>query len=88
MIRRKKEARQIFVVSIFVISIFLTSTQVFYNFNSIFTNYQNEDLNNNEIKDLSPSSNPYLNDYYITGSGNDQQVRIYATNTSASNLLS
>ena len=86
MIRQKKEARQIFVVSIFIISIFLTCTPLFYNFNSIFTNYQNKDLNNNEIKDVSTNSNPYLNDYYITGSGNDQQVRVYATNTSTSNI--
>jgi hypothetical protein len=84
--RRKYKARQIFVVSIFIISIFLTSTPLFYNFNSIFTNSQNEDLNNKEIKDVSANSNPYLNDYYITGSGNDQQVRIYATNSSSSNI--
>ncbi len=86
MIRRKKEERQIFVVSIFIISIFLISTPLFSNFNSIFTNSQNEDLNHNEIKDLSVSSDNYLNDYYITGTGNDQQVQIYATNSSNSNI--
>lgn len=85
-IRRKKEARRIFVVSIFIISIFLTSTLLFYDFNSVIVNSQKEEINDNEIKDLSLSLDPYLNDYYITGSGNEQEIRIFATNTSSSNI--
>ena len=86
MIRRKKEARQVLVVSIFVISIFLTSTPLIYNFNSLLFGPQQEDLDDNKINDLLMSSDTYLDDYYITGSGLDQQVRIFATNDSSSNI--
>jgi len=81
--RRKKETKQILVVSIFIISIFLTSTQIFNEFNFAEINDDGQDLNDNEIKNLSLSSDPYLSDYYITGSGDNQDVRIYATNTSS-----
>ncbi len=81
--QRKKETKQIFIVSIFVISIFLTNTQIFTGFNFAEINDNGQVLNDNEINNLSPSSDPYLSDYYITGSGDDQDVRIYATNTSS-----
>lgn len=81
--RRKKETKKILLVSIFIISIFLTSTQIFNGFNFTEFNNDDHDLNDNEIKNLSLSSDPYLSDYYLTGSGDDQDVRIYVTNTSS-----
>jgi len=81
--QRKKGTKQILVVSIFILSIFLTSTQIFNEFNFAEINHDGQDLNDNEIKNLSLNSDPYLSDYYITGSGDNQDVRIYATNTSS-----
>ena len=81
--RRKKEIKQILLVSIFIISIFLTSTQIYNRFNFAEINDDGQDLNDNEIINLSLSSDPYLSDYYLTGSGDDQDVRIYVTNTSS-----
>ncbi|MHA1671036.1 MAG: hypothetical protein ACTSV5_10760 [Promethearchaeota archaeon] len=81
--QRKKETKQILLVSIFIVSIFLTSTQIFNGFNFAEFNDNGQDVNDNELQDLSLSSNPYLSDYYLTGLGDDQDVRIYATNTSS-----
>ncbi|MHA1749603.1 MAG: hypothetical protein ACTSYF_13265, partial [Promethearchaeota archaeon] len=81
--RRKKETKQILLVSIFIISIFLTSTQIFNAFNFAEINDDGQDLYDNELQNLSHSSDPYLSDYYINKSGDDQDVRIYATNTSS-----
>ena len=81
--RRKKEIKQIFIVSIFVISLFLTNTQIFNEFNFAEINDDGQDLDYNEIMNLSPSSVPYLSDYYLTGLGDNQDVRIYVTNTSS-----
>jgi len=81
--RRKKEIKQIFIVSIFVISIFLTNTQIFNKVNLAESNDNGQVIDDNEIMNLSPSSDPYLSDYYLTGSGDNQDVRIYVTNTSS-----
>ena len=81
--RRKKEIKQIFIVSIFVISIFLTNTQIFNGFNFAVINEDGQDLDDNEVINLSSSAVPYLSDYYLTGLGDNQDVRIYATNTSS-----
>ncbi|MHA1190874.1 MAG: hypothetical protein ACTSP9_01090 [Promethearchaeota archaeon] len=81
--RRKKETKQILLVSIFILAIFLTSTQIFNDFNFAEINDDGQDLYDNELQNLSLSSDPYLSDYYLTGSGDNQDVRIYSTNTSS-----
>ncbi|MBY9018626.1 MAG: hypothetical protein KGD66_07325, partial [Candidatus Lokiarchaeota archaeon] len=81
--RRKKETKQILLVSIFIISIFLTNTLLFNDFKLAEINDDGKDLYDNELQNLSLNSDPYLSDYYLTGSGDDQDVRIYTTNTSS-----
>ncbi|MFX1460775.1 MAG: hypothetical protein ACFFBT_15040 [Promethearchaeota archaeon] len=73
--------KRIFFVSLFIFLIILTSIQVYPN------NLYNDRSNQNNIiynqeEDLPSSSDGYLSDYYITGSGDPQDARIYAINNS------
>jgi len=57
-------------------------------FNSLYldgSNNQLTNLLNDDIKLFSSETDPYLTDYYTTGSGDNQDVRIYALNSSYSN---
>ena len=68
-----------------MISMLLVNTQIFSNFNFDVNNNQ-EQIGLDNDTNLQPSDiDPYLTDYYITGSGDNQDVRIYAINTSSSN---
>ena len=79
--RRKKEIRNALIVSIFILTIFLTNIQIFNNFQFEY-NSDNDDLSE-EFQNLKLSDDPYLSDYYITGSGENQDVRLYAKNSSS-----
>ena len=76
--QRKKNIKGIVLVSIFVLSIILTNIQ----FHSNFNINQNNIINTPE--DGIYSSDGYLSDYYITGSGDAQDVRIFASDDSNS----
>ncbi len=85
MIRRKKDVKRIFFVSIFIISMLLVNIQIF---NGLYLDGSNDQLTNwlNDENNLfSSETDPYLTDYYTTGSGDNQDVRIYALNSSESN---
>jgi len=84
LIRRKKEVKRILLSTIILISILLTSVQVFNILNNNVDQFNNENGLLDEKLELYPSSDPYLSDYYITGSGVGQDVRIYVANSSNS----
>jgi hypothetical protein len=84
--RRKKDVKRILVASIFMISMLLANIQMFDNFNTDINNNQEQNWLNIEENLESSYSDPYLTDYYITGSGDNQDVRIYALNSSYSNV--
>jgi len=77
---RKKKIKRILLLSLFLLSIIVSSIQFYSN------NLYNIENNQNNIiidqEDVSSSSNGYLSDYYITGAGDPQDVRIYAENNS------
>ncbi|MFX1309337.1 MAG: hypothetical protein ACFE8C_06535, partial [Promethearchaeota archaeon] len=82
MVRRKKEIKRIFFVVLFVITVFLSNVQILSNIDV----FQDERTNNETVLDELPlSSNLDLNDI-ITGSGVNQDVKIYVNNESE-NLL-
>ena len=78
---RNKKFKRLFFVSLFVFLIVLTSIQIFPNNLYNDRSNQNNTIYNQE-EDLPSSSDGYLSDYYITGSGDPQDARIYATNDS------
>ena len=80
--RRKNEIRNALIVSIFIITILLTNVYIFTHFNVKDINTRNEftDI----YQDLELSDDPYLSDKYKTGSGIDQDVRLYVKNSSSS----
>lgn len=85
LIRRKKDVKRFFFVSIFIISMLLVNIQIF---NGLYVDGSNNQLTNllNDDNNLfSSDTDPYLTDYYINGSGDNQDVRIYALNSSYSN---
>jgi len=84
LIRRKKKVKRILLSTIILISILLTSVQVFNGLNNRDDQVNNENGFLDEKLKINPSSDPYLSDYYITGSGVDQDVRIYVANSSNS----
>lgn len=84
MIRRKKEVKQILLIGIFIISILLANTQTFNNANYDSDQDHNEKLLIDDEFELNPSSDPYLSDYYFTGPGDNQDVRLYVGNDSNS----
>ncbi|MFW9947200.1 MAG: hypothetical protein ACFFDX_10270 [Candidatus Odinarchaeota archaeon] len=81
MIHRNKKFKKLFFISLFIFLIVLTSIQIYPN-----NLYKDKSHQNNTIYNLEESfpssSNGYLSDYYITGSGDPQDVRLYATNDS------
>ncbi|NHJ24318.1 MAG: hypothetical protein EAX89_07065 [Candidatus Lokiarchaeota archaeon] len=82
MIRGERNVKRILLTSIFLISILLANSLIFEVFNySGSNNFQTNLLSDNKTP---LSSDSYLSDYYITGSGNQQDVRIYGENTSSS----
>ncbi|MFX1447466.1 MAG: hypothetical protein ACFFCG_04955, partial [Promethearchaeota archaeon] len=83
--RRKKEVKRTIVASIIMISMLLVTVQLFSNFSLDVNNKQEQNWLNNENDVKNSNVDPYLTDYYITGSGSNQDVRIYALNSSASN---
>ncbi|NVM45004.1 MAG: hypothetical protein HWN79_08810 [Candidatus Lokiarchaeota archaeon] len=84
--RRKKDVKRIVVASIFMISMLLANIQLFSNFNFDISNNQEQNWLNDDNNIKSSDIDPYLTDYYITGSGVNQDVRIYAVNSSSSNI--
>ena len=68
-----------------MISMLLVNIQIFSNFNFSVNDNQEQNWLNNEDNLESSYKDPYLTDYYITGSGDNQDVRIYAINSSSSN---
>lgn len=79
--RRKKEITRIFFAVIFVITIFLSNVQILSNFN-ILQDEKNKNTFNEGVLDEFPLSSDLNLDDYITGSGVDQDVRIYVNNIS------
>jgi hypothetical protein len=81
LIRRTKNVKRILLTSVFLFSILLANSLIFevFNFN-VSDNVQADLLADNK---LPSSSDSYLSDYFITGSGNQQDVRIYAENSSS-----
>ncbi|MFW9772836.1 MAG: hypothetical protein ACFFEO_11830 [Candidatus Thorarchaeota archaeon] len=73
---RKKKIRRILLLIIFVLSIIISSLQIYPNENYVYNN------RTYDKKDLSTSADGYLSDYYITGAGDPQDVRIYGENNS------
>ena len=69
----------------FMISMLLVNTQIFSSINFDKINSQEENWLDNDITPNPSDIDPYLTDYYITGSGDNQDVRIYALNSSYSN---
>ncbi len=63
----------------------LANIQIFSNFNFDANNNQDQNWLNNDNNVKLSDIDPYLTDYYITGSGDNQDVRIYALNSSDSN---
>jgi len=80
--RRKNEIRNTFIVSIFIITILLTNIQIFTSFN--FEDENNRTEFSDIFQDLQISDDPYLSDKYKTGSGDNQDVRLYVENSSSS----
>ena len=80
--RRKYEIRNAAIVGIFIITILLTNIQIFTSFN--FANTNTRIGVTDTFKDLQTSTDPYLSDKYKTGSGDDQDVRLYVENSSSS----
>lgn len=68
-----------------MISMLLVNIQLFSNFSFDANNNQEQNWSNNDNNVKSSDIDPYLTDYYITGSGDNQDVRIYALNSSYSN---
>ncbi len=81
LIHRNKKFKRLFFVSLFVFLIILTSIPIYPNNFYNDRSNQNNTIYNQE-EDLPSSSDGYLSDYYITGSGDPQDARIYATNDS------
>lgn len=75
---KKKNVKRVLLLTIFVLSILLSNIQIYPNENFIQNNI------NGDQKDLSSSADGYLSDYYITGAGDPQDVRIYGQNSSYS----
>jgi len=69
-----------------MISMLLANIQMVSNSNTDINNNQEQNWLNNEENLESSYADPYLTDYYITGSGDNQDVRIYALNSSESNV--
>ena len=69
-----------------MISMLLVNIQLFSNVNYDVNNNHDQNWLNNDNNIMSSGIDPYLTDYYITGSGDNQDVRIYAENSSSSNI--
>ncbi len=69
-----------------MIFMLLVNIQIFSNFNFIINNNQEQIWLDNEDNLESSYIDPYLTDYYITGTGDNQDVRIFALNNSYSNV--
>ncbi|NHJ19749.1 MAG: hypothetical protein EAX91_02310 [Candidatus Lokiarchaeota archaeon] len=83
--RRKNDVTRIIVASMFIIFMLLANIQIFSNFNHNTNNTLEQYWSDREENPESSAADPYLTDYYITGSGSNQDVRIYALNNSNSN---
>ncbi|MBY9014244.1 MAG: hypothetical protein KGD68_00990 [Candidatus Lokiarchaeota archaeon] len=71
--------------STFIFSMLLVNIWIFSDFNIDIDNNQQDNWSNDEINILTSDTDPYLTDYYISGTGDNQEVRIYALNNSFSN---
>ncbi|MEJ2293336.1 MAG: hypothetical protein P8Y23_01030 [Candidatus Lokiarchaeota archaeon] len=80
--RRKYEIRNLAIVGIFIIAILLTNIQIFASFN--FGNTNTSTGVTDTFQNLQISADPYLSDKYKTGSGDDQDMRLYVKNSSSS----
>ena len=81
MIRRKKDLKRIFFAALFIITIFLSNAQILSNLNR----FQDDKINNTfkeGVLDEFPLNSDLSLDDTITGSGIDQDVRIYTNNKS------
>ncbi|MFW9827124.1 MAG: hypothetical protein ACFFEY_05820 [Candidatus Thorarchaeota archaeon] len=85
MIRRKKEIKQIFYTAVFIIIICLSSLQILADFKGLQDDKINNIYNENLIGGLPQASIANINESF-SGSGVNQNVRVYANNESE-NLL-
>ncbi|MFX1408652.1 MAG: hypothetical protein ACFFBW_17005, partial [Promethearchaeota archaeon] len=85
MIRRKREVKRIIILSIFIFSILLTNIQIYNSLEWQVGNKEKKETLLEQKEELKTASDAYLNDYYISGSGVNQDVRLYVTNQSDSN---
>jgi len=63
----------------------LVNTLIFIDFNVDMNNDQQNNWSNDENNILTSDIDPYLTDYIISGTGDNQEIRIYALNNSLSN---
>jgi len=84
-LRRTKKAKRILFTSIFIFSMILVNTLIFMDFNADMNNNQQHNWSNDENSILTSDTDLYLTDYIISGTGDNQEVRIYALNNSISN---
>jgi len=63
----------------------LVNTLIMSDFNEDMNNNQQHDWSIDETNILTSDIDPYLTDYIISGTGDNQEVRIYALNNSFSN---
>ncbi|MFW9874967.1 MAG: hypothetical protein ACFFG0_17815 [Candidatus Thorarchaeota archaeon] len=85
MIRRKKEIKRILFGTILLITIFLSNIPILNNFNIFQEDKINDTLNENLLEDLPKISISDV-DGNFTGSGLDQDVRVYVKNQSQNRL--
>ncbi|MFX1597302.1 MAG: hypothetical protein ACFFBK_14690, partial [Promethearchaeota archaeon] len=85
MIRRKKEIKRVFLATLFIITIFISNIQIINNFNILQDKNIDNEYNENLFNQIPKNSNLNLSTPF-TGSGVNQDVRIYVNNKST-NLL-
>ena len=85
-LRRSKKVKIIIFASIFIFSIVLVNTLIVSDFNISLNNKQQHNWSDDENNIKSSDIDPYLTDYYLTGAGDSQDVRIYVLNNSFSNI--
>ncbi|MFW9937576.1 MAG: hypothetical protein ACFFD5_07995, partial [Candidatus Thorarchaeota archaeon] len=84
MIRRKREVKRIIILSIFIFSILLTNIQIYNSLEWQAGDKEKKETLLEQKEELQLASDSYLSDYYISGSGVNQDVRLYVTNQSTS----
>ena len=84
-LQRKKKVNRILFACVFIFSMVLVNTWIFSDFNKNLNNNQQHDWSIDENNVQTSDADSYLTDYFISGTGDNQEVRIYALNNSFSN---